>query len=59
MKKSEEEIKLINACLRFARENLSFARSGMKKDFTPFPTEERRDKGQAQILLYSYRSPGK
>ncbi|MEE8432596.1 MAG: hypothetical protein V3S16_15210 [Candidatus Desulfatibia sp.] len=36
MKKNEEEIKLVKDWLSFVRENLLFARSGMKEDFAPY-----------------------
>lgn len=36
MKKSKEEIKLVRDWLRYSQENLLFARSGMKEDFTPY-----------------------
>jgi HEPN domain-containing protein len=35
MKKNEEEIKLVKNWLKFARENLLFARSGMKEEYAP------------------------
>ena len=38
MKKSDEEIKLVEDWLKFAKENLSFARSGMKEYDPPFHT---------------------
>ncbi len=38
MKKNEEEIKLVRDWLSFARENLLFARSGMKEDYAPYHT---------------------
>lgn len=54
MKKSEEEIKLINAWLRFARENLSFARSGMKEDFAPYHTICFLCQGSAEKYLKAF-----
>lgn len=38
MKKSEEEIKLVKDWLKFAKENLLFAHSGMKEDYAPYHT---------------------
>jgi HEPN domain-containing protein len=38
MKKNEEEIKLVKDWLKFARENLLFARSGMKEEYAPYHT---------------------
>lgn len=38
MKRNEEEIKLVKDWLRFARENLLFARSGMKEEYSPYHT---------------------
>jgi len=38
MNRNEEEIKLVRDWLRLARENLLFARSGMKEDYAPYHT---------------------
>ncbi len=38
MKRSTEEVKLLRDWLTFARENLLFARAGMKEDFAPYHT---------------------
>ncbi|RZB34731.1 MAG: hypothetical protein SRB1_00499 [Desulfobacteraceae bacterium Eth-SRB1] len=36
--KSHENVKLIKDWLSFARENLLFAKAGMKEDFSPYHT---------------------
>jgi len=38
MKKNEEEIELVKDWLKFARENLLFAKAGIKEDFSPYHT---------------------
>ena len=38
MRKSKEEIKLVRDWLKFANENLTFARSGMDEDYPPYHT---------------------
>jgi HEPN domain-containing protein len=38
MTKSDEEIKLVKDWLKFAKENLLFARSGIEEEFSPFHT---------------------
>jgi len=54
MKKSEEEIKLVNTWLKFARENLSLARSGMKENFAPYHTICFLCQGSAEKYLKGF-----
>ncbi|MFH0926532.1 MAG: HEPN domain-containing protein [bacterium] len=54
MKKSEEEIELVNNWLRFAKENLLFARSGMEEDYAPYHTICFLCQGSAEKYLKAY-----
>ena len=54
MKKNEEEIKLVKDWLRFARENLLFARSGMKEDYAPYHTICFLCQGSAEKYLKAF-----
>ena len=54
MKKNEEEIKLVKDWLRFARENLLLARSGMKEDYAPYHTICFLCQGSAEKYLKAF-----
>ncbi len=54
MRKNEEEIKLVKDWLRFARENLLFARSGMKEDYAPYHTICFLCQGSAEKYLKAF-----
>jgi len=54
MKKNEEEIKLIEVWLKFAKENLLYARAGMKEDFSPYHTICFLCQGSAEKYLKTY-----
>jgi len=54
MKKCEEEIKLIKDWLRFARENLLFARSGMTEDYASYHTICFLCQGSAEKYLKAF-----
>ena len=54
MKKNEEEIKLVKDWLRFAKENLLFARTGMKEDFSPYHTVCFLCQGSAEKYLKAF-----
>ncbi len=54
MKKNEEEIKLVKDWLRFARENLLFAHSGMKEDYAPYHTICFLCQGSAEKYLKAF-----
>jgi HEPN domain-containing protein len=54
MKKSEEEIKLVKDWLKFAKENLLFAHSGMKEDYAPYHTICFLCQGSAEKYLKAF-----
>ncbi|MBU2461676.1 HEPN domain-containing protein [bacterium] len=54
MKKNEEEIKLVKDWLRFARENILFAHSGMKEDYAPYHTICFLCQGSAEKYLKAF-----
>jgi HEPN domain-containing protein len=54
MKKSDEEIKLVKDWLKFAKENLSFARSGMKEENPPYHTISFLCQGGAEKYLKAF-----
>ncbi len=54
MKKNKEEIKLVKDWLRFASENLLFARSGMKEDYAPYHTICFLCQGSAEKYLKGF-----
>jgi HEPN domain-containing protein len=54
MKKSTEEIKLVKDWLRFAEENLLFARTGIKEDFAPYHTICFLSQGSAEKYLKAF-----
>lgn len=54
MARSEEEIKLVDSWLKFARENLALARSGMKEDFAPCHTVCFLCRGSAEKYLKAF-----
>lgn len=54
MKKNEEEIALVKDWLRFARENLLFAKAGMKEDFSPYHTICFLCQGSAEKYLKGF-----
>lgn len=54
MKENEEEIALVKDWLRFARENLLFAKSGMKEDFSPYHTICFMCQGSAEKYLKAF-----
>ena len=54
MKKNKEEIKLIENWLRFARENILYARAGMKEDFAPYHSICFLCQGSAEKYLKAY-----
>ncbi len=54
MRKSDEEIELVKGWLRFARENLAFARLGMKEDNPPYHTMCFLCQGSAEKYLKAF-----
>ncbi|MFQ5676802.1 MAG: HEPN domain-containing protein [bacterium] len=54
MKRNSEEIKLISDWLTFAKENLLFARAGMKEDFSPYHTICFLCQGSAEKYLKAF-----
>ena len=54
MTKSNEEVKLVKDWLKFARENLLFARSGIKEEFSPYHTICFLCQGGAEKYLKAY-----
>lgn len=54
MKRNEEEKELVKEWLRFARENLLYARAGMKEDFAPYHTICFLCQGSAEKYLKAY-----
>ena len=54
MKKNEEEIKLVRDWLKFARENLLFAHSGIKEDYAPYNTICFLSQGSAEKYLKAF-----
>ncbi|MBU1486812.1 HEPN domain-containing protein [bacterium] len=54
MKKNAEEIKLVKDWLGFARENLLFARAGMKEDYAPYHTMCFLCQGSAEKYLKAF-----
>jgi len=54
MRKNKEEIKLVKDWLKFARENLLFARSGMKEDYAPYHTVCFLYQGSAEKYLKAF-----
>jgi len=54
LKKNKEEIKLVKEWLQFARENLLFASSGMKENFSPYHTICFLCQGSAEKYLKAF-----
>ncbi|MFH0865389.1 MAG: HEPN domain-containing protein [Bacteroidota bacterium] len=54
MKKNKEEIQLVKEWLRFARENILYARAGMKEDFAPYYSICFLCQGSAEKYLKTY-----
>ena len=54
MKKSKEEIDLVKSWLRLAKENLLFARSGMKEHYAPYHTICFLCQGSAEKYLKAF-----
>lgn len=54
MRRSAEEIKLVKDWLRFARENILLARSGMKEEFSPYHTICFLCQGSAEKYLKAF-----
>ncbi len=54
MKKNKEEIKLVKDWLKFAKENLLFAHSGIKEDYAPYHTICFLCQGSAEKYLKAF-----
>jgi HEPN domain-containing protein len=54
MKRSEEEITLVKDWLGFAKENLLFAKAGMKEDFSPYHSICFMCQGSAEKYLKAF-----
>lgn len=54
MTRSNEEIKLVKDWLKFAKENLLFARSGIEEEFSPFHTICFLCQGSAEKYLKAF-----
>lgn len=52
--RNKEEVKLVEDWLRFAKENLLFARSGMKEDYAPYHTICFLCQGSAEKYLKAF-----